>query len=825
MARGPARRARTAKARPRLAEYEAKRDFRVTPEPPPRAAARSRGAPTFMVHKHHARRLHYDLRLEIDGALASWAVPKGPSYDPAVKRLAVPTEDHPLEYGGFEGRIPDGEYGAGDSLIWDRGTYDTMPPGEAARQRAKGHLLIELSGETLRGRWHLVRTGRPADGKAQWLLFKARDETARPGYDVVAERPESVATGRVAARGPERQSALRAAHPPPERLLERLFPPMLATLAARPPADDAEWLYELKYDGFRALAAVSGGRVAVWSRNRLELGARFRRVTEALRRLVVAEAVIDGEIVALDSRGAPRFQLLQKGHDDDAILMAFDLLWLDGQDLRSRPLEERRDLLTSLLANAPPALRLAERLDPPGRAALETAARRGFEGVLAKKRGSPYEGTRSRAWLKLKAVNAQEVAIVGFTRTKSQRDEIGALLVGVVENGRLVFAGKVGTGFSARQRAELKRMLTADAVAAPRVAGAPRMRDATWVEPRLVAQVQFVEWTADGRLRHPSFLGLRPDKTPMECVRETPAAPEPPGPPAAPEAPAAPQVLLTHPDRLLYPRDRITKQDVADYYAAVARPLLAALADRPVALEHWNDGIDAPAWFQQNIGKEARPWMRLAETPTRTSRRAVRHLIVDRPETLRWLAQHAVLTIHMWSSRVGQLESPDWVVFDLDPAEGRRIEQAIEPALVLRGLFERLSLPSVVKTSGKRGLHVLVPLRPGHSHEQAVAFAESITRAVARELPGVTVERGIGKRRGRLYLDAYQNGYGKTIVAPYSLRALDGAPVSAPLDWSEVTPKLDPGRYTLRTMPRRLDTVGDRFAPALRGGVRLPALD
>jgi bifunctional non-homologous end joining protein LigD len=819
----------------RLAEYEAKRDFAVTPEPAPGPVVGSAGAPTFMVHKHHATRLHYDLRLEMDGALASWAIPKGPSYDPGVKRLAVQTEDHPLEYGGFEGRIPDGEYGAGDSLIWDRGTYDSVPPGEASRQRGEGHLRLVLHGEKLRGRWHLVRTGRPAGGgggKTQWLFFKAKDAEADPGRDVVGGRPESVVSGRVAARGPVQKAVLRAGRPAPERLLERVFPPMLATLASGPPPDEAEWLYELKYDGFRALAGLSGGRVALWSRNRLDLASRFPSVAKALGRVVVGDAVIDGEIVAFDAHGAPRFQLLQQG-DEAAGLVAFDLLWLDGQDLRGRPIEERRDLLESLLANAPPALRLSERLAGPGSQALERVAARGYEGLLAKKHGSPYEAGRSRAWLKLKAVNSQEVAIVGFTRTKSQRDEIGALLVGVVDGGALRFAGKVGTGFSARQRAELKQELARAAVPAPPVAGAPRMRDATWVEPRLVAQVQFTEWTSDGKLRHPSFLGLRPDKTPAECVRERPAEPPPPSPPAGrarpePERPAAPSapitVPLTHPDRVLYPRDRITKQDLADYYAAVAGPLLRAVAERPLALEHWNDGIDAPSWFQQNIGKEAPSWMRLAETPTRTSRRVVRHVIADRPETLRWLAQHSVLTIHMWSSRVGSLESPDWVVFDLDPDAKRGIGQAVEAALVLRNFFERLSLPSVPKTSGKRGLHVFVPLAPGHSHEQAVEFAEWVTTQVARLMPEATVERNPAKRHGRLYLDAYQNGYGKTVVAPYSPRALDGAPVSAPLEWREVTPKLDPGRYTLRTMPRRLDTVGDLFEPALRGGVRLPAL-
>jgi bifunctional non-homologous end joining protein LigD len=355
------------------------------------------------------------------------------------------------------------------------------------------------------------------------------------------------------------------------------------------------------------------------------------------------------------------------------------------------------------------------------------------------------------------------------------------------------------------------------------------MRDATWVEPRLAGQVQFVEWTVDGKLRHPSFLGLRPDKRPDECVRETPAEPPAsgttpaPAPPPSP-APAPPRVLLTHPDRLLYPRDGVTKQALAEYYDTVAAPLLRALADRPLALEHWNDGIDAPSWFQQDIGREAPPWLRRVETPTRTSRRIVRHLVADRPEALRWLAQRSVLTIHLWSSRAGSLESPDWVVFDLDPDERRGIGQVVAAALVLRNFFERLGLPSVPKTSGKRGLHVLVPLAPGHTHEQAVEFAEWVTSRVAQLMDDVTVERTPGKRRGRLYLDAYQNGYGKTIVAPYSPRALDGAPVSAPLAWSEVTPQLDPARFSIRTMPKRLEDVGDLFEPALRGGVTLPAL-
>jgi bifunctional non-homologous end joining protein LigD len=502
----------------RLDTYRSKRDFGVTPEPPPEASApRREGPPRYMVHKHHARRLHYDLRLEMGGALASWAVPKGPSYDPAEKRLAVRTEDHPLAYGAFEGRIPDGEYGAGDSLIWDQGTYDTIPPGQAARQREKGHLALELHGEKLRGRWHLVRT-REAGGKEQWLLFKAKDEVADPAFDVVAERPESVASGRRVTRGPVAARTLRAHHPPPMDLLLRVWPPMLATLAK---AKDlpGEWVLEVKYDGFRALAGLSGGQLTLQSRNGLDLAPRFPAVARALSRLVVGEAVIDGEIVAFDRAGISRFQLLQ-GAGGALRYVAFDLLWHEGEDLRARPLEERQELLASLLAGAPEELVLAEPVAGTVAEGLARARREGFEGLLAKRRGSPYRGGRGRDWLKLKVAGAQEVAIVGFTPITTGDRAIGALLVAVREGRGFRYAGKVGTGYTDAVRRALWKRLLPDRLEAAPATGAPRLREARWVKPRLVAQVAFAEWTADGRLRHPSFQGLRDDKRPEECVRE-----------------------------------------------------------------------------------------------------------------------------------------------------------------------------------------------------------------------------------------------------------------------------------------------------------------
>jgi bifunctional non-homologous end joining protein LigD len=667
----------------------------------------------------------------------------------------------------------------------------------------------------------------------------------------------------------------------PTQLLKRVFPPMLATLAEGPPSDDDHWTYELKYDGFRALVAFSDGELAMWSRNELDLAPRFPRIAGQLAKLKVREAVIDGEIVATDEQGVPRFQLLQGGAHRETIFV-FDLLWLDGHDLRQRPYLERRALLERLLRRPPADVALSEQLAMSGAEALKKAKEGGWEGIIAKHKKSVYEPRRSREWLKVKALQGQEFAIIGWNPSTHSAKEIGALHLGYVGDDRKFhYAGKVGTGFSARLRVQLRDELSKDVVPVSVASDAPRVAIASWVRPRFVAQVAFTEWTDDNRLRHPSFLGLRDDKKPEEVVREKPArekqtsSPEPrargaskrsakakgaairtngkptdspassgrrgrdardprkaasaarmaPAPSPAATRASSPIVTLTHPERLLFPKDKITKEDIAGYYAAVAPAVINALTDRPLALEHWNAGIDRPSWFHQNIGREAPDWVTTVETPTRASSRTmVRHLVVDRPETLRWLAQMSVLTIHMWSARGASLEEPDWLIFDLDPAKGKGFEQAIDAAIVVRGLLENLDLPSVPKTSGKRGIHVLVPLAPKQTHEQAVGFATSIAAAVAANVPDITVERSIAKRRGRLYLDALQNGYGKTIVSPYSLRAIDGAPVSAPLKWEEITKKLDPKKFNLRTMPERLAKLGDLFAPALTQGVRLPAL-
>jgi bifunctional non-homologous end joining protein LigD len=717
-----------------------------------------------------------------------------------VKRLAIQTEDHPLEYGSFEGRIPDGEYGGGDSLIWDNGTCDSVPPGELSEQRKKGHILVEFEGKKLQGQWHFVRTHGGKPGKMQWLMFKAKDGKEREDYDVVVEQPESVVSGRATTRGPERAGKLREARLGPDAILKTYFPPMLATLVEEPP--EGKWHAEIKYDGYRALAALSNGRLAMWTRNQIDLTQRYPRIAEALQRIVVGDAVIDGEICALDANGVPKFELLQQGHDQ--VLFAFDLLRLDGEDLREKPIEQRRDLLQSLLSNATSEVRVSDEVPGAISDALADMRKRGFEGLLLKAHGSTYQNSRSRDWLKLKVQGTQELAIVGFTPGKGAASSgIGALLLGVADKdgGGYRFAGKVGTGFSSEMRADLKKQLSKDVIDKTDVIDAPRLKDAKWVKPRLVAQIRFTEWTRDGKLRHPAFQGLREDKTPQESSREEES------------------FRLTSPQRVLYPRDKITKTDLADYYRAVSQPLLKALKDRPLTLVHYNQGIDGSSWFQQDIGKMREDWMSVVDTPAQGKK--VTHFVAQDERALAFLAQHSVLEIHAWHSRAQSLTQPDWVVFDLDPADGRGIDQAVEVALLLRGMFDRLGLPSVPKTSGKRGIHLYIPLAKGHTFEDAQQFALQVGETVTQQLEQVTLERSIKKRKGRLYFDCLQNAYGKTIVAAYSPRGIDGAPVSAPLRWEEVNDKLDPAKLNLKTMPERIAKVGDLFEAALRDGIRL----
>jgi bifunctional non-homologous end joining protein LigD len=869
---------RARKGRPALARYRAKRDFAVTPEPSPEVAPRAAaGQRAFVVQKHDATRLHYDVRLEIAGAMMSFAVPKGPSYDPSVKRLAVETEDHPISYNDFEGEIPHGEYGAGPVIVWDRGHYETVPPGREEAMREKGHLHVRLFGEKLEGDWHLVRTGRDKGERSSWLLFKAKDAIAdaamSTGRDPVTDRPESVITGerlpRDAAtpgsRGPSpavakakvtnakvtkakvtKAKARGAASSRPvtswKRLGEVASGVELATLVPSLARGD-QWLFEIKYDGYRILAIKRSGEVRLWSRNGKDWTDHFPAVAAAVACLPAADCVLDGEVCALDASGRPSFNLLQnwlstQGHATLSYPV-FDLLWLDRRDLRGEPIEARRAALEALIDGAPTPLSLSKTVEGDDPAALlEVACARGLEGLIAKKRGSRYVAGRTRDWLKLKCTHRQEFALIGYLPLTGTTDRVGSLFLALRgDDGAFHYAGKVGTGFDAKARRDLAARLDAHRVPTAAAVGAPRTRAARWASPELVGEVAFTEWTPDAKVRHPSFLGLRADKRPVDCVREQAvretreagAAIETDEPSAstraAPREPAP--IAITNPEKILFPRDAITKLDVATYYREVAAVLVPHVRGRPLALQRWPQGIDGPSWFQQKAPSKVPPFVRTIPVDDRT------HVSIENRETLEWLAGLAALTFHQWSSRVPveasgkpidrALARPEYVVFDLDPGNGP-LRDLLEVAAELRRMLEDLGLESVPKTSGKRGLHVIVPIAPDADHAAASTFAESLATAVARRTRTIaTVERSKAARGGRLYVDWMQNGRGKTIVSPYTLRAIDRAPASTPLRWSEVGPKLDPSAFGPKEILRRLERHGDLFARALRCDQRLPS--
>ncbi len=832
----------------RLATYRSKRRFDVTPEPAPARARRRKKGLAFVIQKHDARRLHYDIRFEIAGAMMSFAVPKGPSYDPSQKHLAVETEDHPMEYNKFEGEIPEGEYGAGDVVIWDRGTYETVPPGQEVAMRAKGHLHVRFFGEKLQGDWHFIRT-RPSDDpegrKSQWLMFKAKDEYADPTRDPVTERPESVVSGKLLprdraarprARTPRRtkkvagQRSKRAAADGPStsirKLLRTLGDVQKATLVRELEGPASNYRFEIKYDGYRILAIKTGAEVRLVSRNGKDWTVQFPAVAAAVAKLRARELVLDGEVCALDSKGRPSFNLLQNYLGKAGATLSypvFDLLWLEGEDLRALPMEERRALLEKAMKGAREPLALSSTIEGDDwRTILRVACNGGLEGVIAKRKGSRYAPGRSREWLKLKCTHRQEFAIVGYLPFTGTNSAVGSLLLALYgDDGAFHYAGKVGTGFNSETRKSIAKQLDAHRVQDPPAKELPRIKLAHFSEPRLVGEVEFTEWTPDGKIRHPAFQGIRKDKSPNECVREEPVNTT---------ASASERLLtrrvskrplalpLTTPDKLLFHHPDISKRDVRDYHRAVSKVMLPHLRGRPLALQRWPNGIDKMMWFQQNAPAKVPDYVRLIPIDDR------RHVVVENVETLEWLANLAALTLHQWSSHASEgaslnsLDRPDYVVFDLDPGRGTWAN-LIAVATTLRRVLDELELESLVKTSGKRGIHVLVPLARKNTHDDAVRFAEKIASAVAGATPKIaTTERMKNKRGGRLYVDYLQNGKGKTIVAPYTIRALPGAPVSTPLQWGEVTEKLDPTEFTMRTVLNRIEQHGDLLAKLLKGG-------
>ncbi len=779
-----------------LQTYRAKRNFSVTPEPNPKSEASRDAGDLFVVQKHDARRLHYDFRLELDGALKSWAVTRGPSLVPGEKRLAVAVEDHPLEYGSFEGTIPKGEYGGGAVLLWDRGSW--KPIGDPRAGLAKGHLDFELHGQKLNGRWHLVRMhARPRDKHENWLLIKGDDEYARPdpdgASDILEERPESISTGRaideiardesvqrktgedgaksdLRAKGKTAQPGRSVVDPaslpgarktPAPAVVE----PMLAILTETPPPG-ARWLHEVKLDGYRILARIANGRVRLMTRNGLDWTAKFGpQIGKAFNALPVREATIDGELV-VDVNGTSSFSALQaalsEGRTERLIFYTFDLLYLDGYDLTGTPLIHRKDALRSVIGDGVSPLRLSEHFEESGEVVLRHACRLGLEGVISKDRDSTYRAGRGRSWLKCKCSARQEFVIGGFTVSTASAKAIGSLALGVYEGRSLRYVGRVGTGFSATVAqslyARLEPMREPANPFADRLT-ADQTRQLRFVRPELVAEVDFRAWTADGYLRHASFRALREDKPAEEIVREEKRSEAQPG--VQKTAPA-----LTHPDRLYWPDDGVTKEGLADYYAEVWNRIAPFVVERPLALLRCPDGIGGQQFFQKHAWKGLSDAIVLATDPAEPEK----PLIAIRDfDGLAGLVQAAALEIHPWGSTLADWERPDTIVMDLDPGEDVSWQSMIEAAKDVRERLAAEGLAAFVKTSGGKGLHVVSPLKPEANWPQVKAFTKAIANAMAADSPSRYVSTiAKAKRKGKILVDYLRNQRGMTAVAAYS---------------------------------------------------------
>ena len=765
----------------RLQEYRKKRDPKKTPEP---FGAKKKGKePIFVVQRHDARALHYDFRLERDGALASWAVPKGVPLESGQRALAVHVEDHPLEYATFEGEIPKGEYGAGSVEIWDQGTYELL------EEKKNGGLTVRLHGNRLEGTWTLV----PAklDGKEKnWLLLKKREDGA------------------------------------PQSAKRRQYWPMLTTATKDVPTS-SDWLFEVKWDGYRAIADVRGGDATLTSRNGNDLTERFRSTATAIERAMkTPDCVLDGEVCALDEDGRATFSAMQQGKTGTRyVFVAFDLLEVDGEPLIDLPLTERQERLASLVDRRRRDVQLSETFDD-GAALFKAAQKQQFEGIVAKKRDSRYlPGKRTREWLKIKTHGRQEFVIVGYTRGQGRRSgRFGALILGYYDGGELKYAGNVGTGFTDDEidklLGKLKPLERKDSPfeAVPKM---PKVRRhaIVWVDPKLVAEVEFVEWTHDGRLRAPSYQGLREDKPAGDVQREEPNSLQP----IPSEVRNGKRVLkLSNLDKPFWPDEGITKGDLLAYYRDVAAALVPHLKDRPFTMKRYPDGAYGKFFFQKDAPKHMPDWIPSREftVSTRDSprqRRKISAPLVNDELALLWMVNMGCIDMNMWYSRVDKPSRPDWVLFDLDPSDDVGFPETVEVALLVKQALDTLGLESCVKTSGSDGIHVLVPIARRHTFDQTREFSEIIASALARTHRGlVTTEWTRAKRRGVL-IDSNQNGEGKTIASVYSVRPREGAPISTPLRWDEVKKGLDPRDFTMDVVRERLEQHGDLFEPMLHG--------
>jgi bifunctional non-homologous end joining protein LigD len=814
-----------------LKKYSEKRHFDRTPEPAPSADSKSGGSLQYCVQRHHATHLHYDLRLEAGGALKSWAVPKGPTLDPAEKRLAMMVEDHPIDYGSFEGVIPKGNYGAGSVMLWDRGSYELLGDASAEEQLARGDFKFRVQGEKIAGEFALVRMKR---GKGnEWLLLKKKDAAARPGWNT-EDHAISVLTGRTQeeiARGLEKtpkQSGKKDAS------LPDIGPPMLAQIGAGIPPNDAKWIYEVKWDGVRALCYIQDGQVRMVSRNGNLIDRQYPELSILPHHVKAQTAIVDGEIAALNERGVPSFELLQRrinvadassvatlARHHPVVFYAFDLLYLDGRDLRGLPLMERKRLLKEVL-QPNDVIRYSEHF-ADGQALFEAAKQQGVEGIIGKKASSFYESRRSGDWVKYKVHSSDSFLLCGFT--EGERDHFGALILGIRDGGKLKWAGNVGTGFDRKTMKAIHDKLAPLAIEKCPLEPDKNLpkKDVTWVRPELVCEIEFGNWTEDGRLRAPVWKGFRPDIDPSEVARQNDD--DPPVKRTVLLDPSLAEANLTidghrlkftNLNKVFYPKDGYRKRDLLNYYDAVAPLIIPYLKDRPLSLKRYPNGIDEPFFFQKEVAASFPKWLRTGMAD------GIRSVIGDDRATLLFLVNLGCIDHNPWMSRMGSLEHPDYLLIDLDPQDCS-YEKIVEAALVVRKKLDRAELESFPKTTGGDGMHIFVPLASRYTYDQVRSLAEVLARMVAHERPDLfTTPRAVAKReKGKVYFDWMQIGEGKTISAPYAVRAYAGAPVATPLAWREVTPRLRPEQFNIGNVLARFDRVGDLFEGVLKRPQRM----
>jgi bifunctional non-homologous end joining protein LigD len=846
-----------------LEEYRAKRRFENTPEPAPGEGEVSSGGNYFCVQRHDATRLHYDFRLEIDGVLKSWAVPKGPTLDPTLKHFAAHVEDHPIEYGGFEGNIPAGNYGAGSVMLWDRGAFELLGGVAGEAQIARGDLKFRLYGEKLKGDFALVHMKGRGKGN-DWLLIKKRDQFASPGWDLEdhaysvlsgrtqeeiarnlparedkrktagaadrvwesrpAKRAAKITVAAAAPAKPQKAPAIDLSHLKGARRadLPSSVEPMTATLAGNVPRGD-EWLFEIKWDGVRAIAFVEDGNVRLQARSGLRCERQYPELSVLPHHLAAKQAILDGEIAVLDPKGVARFHLIQPriaNSDPNAVAhlvrstpvvyFAFDLLYLDGYDLRAVPLAARRGLLDQLLTPNS-VVRISEAFPGAGEALLDAARENGLEGIVAKHARSTYEPRRSRDWLKIKIVTEQEFVIGGFTEPQGSPGYFGALVLGVHEEGKLRWVGNVGTGFDQALLAGIYRCLEPLITEKCPFAARPKPeKGITWVKPELVCQVQYGNWTQDGRLRAPVFLGMRNDVAAPAVARE--AA----GELLAASAKEASMTIdgralkFTNLKKLYYPDDGVAKGDVLNYYAGVSNLILPYLMDRPLSLKRYPNGIQEQYFFQKDTPDSYPSWLRTQLIDD------INYVFAEDRASLLYLVNLGCIDHNPWMSRAGSLDQPDFVLIDLDPQECP-YDMIVEAALLVKKVLDQIGLAGYAKTTGGDGMHVYIPVEPLYTYEETRSFADLISRVVIHERPQMfTTPRSVAKRqRNRVYFDYLQNARSKTISAPYVLRAYPGAPVATPLEWSEVRPGLDPKQFHIRNVRDRFAEKGDLFRGVL----------